>query len=159
MKGHCSWSLKPSFYPEIVKAQIPVFAAVNHHTNFPTAGNFVWGSSFCETVVAFRSHLGPFSLHPSPFWHSFSVRNKLFLGNYLLTASFLPAGTSEPWKSVVQKRYKAGSKATTPPWWIHTKVTWHLISGWMQLLVLFWNCLWRISRMDTHGQHTLQNMS
>lgn len=163
MKGHCSWSLKPSVYPDMVKAKIPIFAAVlslESSYELPAAGYFVWGSSFLwKRGGLYLGH----SWVPSPCippQHAFSVENKLFLGNNLLKASFLPAGTSEPWRSVAQKGCKAeGSMERSPPGWIHTTVTWYLISGWMQLLVQFWNCLWRTSCMDTHGKHTLQNMS
>lgn len=141
MKGHCSWSLKPSVYPDMVKAKIPIFAAVlslESSYELPAAGYFVWGSSFLWNRGGL--YLGH-SWVPSPCippQHAFSVENKLFLGNNLLKASFLPAGTSEPWRSVAQKGCKAeGSMERSPPGWIHTIVTWYLISGWMQLLVQF----------------------
>lgn len=70
MKGHCSWSLKPSVNSEMVKAQIPIFEAVNHHQTYklPNCWLFCVREQFFVKLwwPLFRSHLGPFSLHPSP---------------------------------------------------------------------------------------------
>lgn len=111
--------------------------------SFPTAGYIVWGSSFLWNRGGL--YLGH-SWLPSPCippQQAFSVENKLFLGNNLLTASFLPAGTSEPWRSVAQKGCKAGSMERSPPGWIHTIVTWYLISGW--------NCACAILELPLYG--------
>lgn len=71
MKGHCSWSLKPSVHPEMVKAQIPIFAAVlslESWYEFPNCWLFCMREQFFVKPrwPLFRSHLGPFSLQPSP---------------------------------------------------------------------------------------------
>lgn len=70
-KGHCSWSLKPSVYPEMVKAKIPIFAAVLSLEPSYELPN-CWLHCVREQFFVkpwwplFRSQLTPFSLHPSP---------------------------------------------------------------------------------------------